>query len=57
VARTSPFYEEMLTRKFANTSETSTSIIPKIEKVISKLLPSGSRRRVFIKKIYRYVLR
>lgn len=57
VARTSPFYEEMLTRKFANTSETSTSIIPKIEKVISKLLPSGSRRGVFIKKIYRFVLR
>ncbi|WP_251570752.1 glycosyltransferase family 8 protein [Parasutterella muris] len=56
-ARKSPFYEEMLNRKMSVTSETSTSVISKAERAVTKLLPLHSRRRQFVKKIYRFLVR
>lgn len=56
-ARQSPFYEEMLNRKMSVTSETSTSVVSKLEKAVLKLLPIHSRRRLFVKKIYRFLVR
>ncbi len=57
VARKSPFYEEILSRWLSRSSKTSTGMVSKLERVLTKILPKDSRRRYFVRKLYRLLLR